>query len=369
MKRTHALLLTAALLSGCSSSEAEIVTSPIKVASYNLYLGADIAPIMAATDGATLIGAVSAAWAQVLANDFTLRAVAIADQIEAEGPDLIGLQEVSIYRVQSPGDAIVGGTVPATDVVFDFLDILLAELASRGLTYAEVSSIENVDVEMPFTFDGGVTFDDLRLTDRDVILAKAGTTTAGPLAMNFSDAVTLPVVVGDPPGIPIMVKRGWCSINAMAGDTWFTFVNTHLETVLDLGIPGIHAYETYYQEGQAVELMGALATFPTPIVLVGDLNSAADGSTSRSYPNTINAGFGDAWTSAMGDGYTCCQDEDLLNADNSVFTERIDFILGNGDISFSGADRIGEEVADKETVLGLWPSDHSGVAATANIPQ
>ncbi|MDP6368396.1 MAG: hypothetical protein QF615_02220, partial [Planctomycetota bacterium] len=120
MKRTHALLLTAALLSGCSSSEAEIVTSPIKVASYNLYLGADIAPIMAATDGATLIGAVSAAWAQVRANDFTERAVAIADQIEAEGPDLIGLQEVSIYRVQSPGDAIVGGTVPATDVVFDF---------------------------------------------------------------------------------------------------------------------------------------------------------------------------------------------------------------------------------------------------------
>lgn len=377
MQRTPALLLIAALVGGCSDSDsdsdAEVLTSPLKVVSYNLYLGADIAPILQASDAAAVVAACSNAWGQVIESDFPARAVAIADQIEAEDPDLIGLQEVTLFRTQDPADFVQPPN--AIDVVYDYLEILQNELTSRGLSYDVVSQIENADIEMPTTIDF-MDFVDVRVTDRDVILAKTGTVTGGPLAVRFSPAVTLSVSIGDDPGTPAdegtltSVHRGWCSINAMAGDTWFTFVNTHLETVLDLGIPGTHPAEAYFQEGQAVELMVALASFPTPVVLVGDFNSAGDGSTSRSYPNTINAGFSDAWTSALGDGYTCCQEEDVANAD-STLTERIDFILGNGGVSFSDADRIGEDVADKVNngVHDLWPSDHSGVVATAHIPQ
>jgi endonuclease/exonuclease/phosphatase family metal-dependent hydrolase len=135
-------------------------------------------------------------------------------------------------------------------------------------------------------------------------------------------------------------------------------VNTHLEALH----PGI-------QVAQGNELLaGPLAT-PLPLVLMGDLNSAADGhgtpgqSNTPTYSTIRAAGFADAWTATRGEnsGFTWGNAEDLRNPAPTL-TERIDFILTRGGIEASIATRVGDAPEDR-TPSGLWPSDHAGVWA------
>ena len=97
----------------------------------NLYLGADLDPVVAAAGAGNpnaLIAAVSDAWATIVGTDFPARAEALADEIEQDKPTLIGLQEVSLYRIGKANDP-----TPAEEVKYDYLKILLGELNSRGL--------------------------------------------------------------------------------------------------------------------------------------------------------------------------------------------------------------------------------------------
>lgn len=60
--------------------------------------------------------------------------------------------------------------MPAAEVVLDFLQLLMDALAGEGLSYRIAAQVENVDSEMSMLTDTG--FDDVRLTDHDVILAR-----------------------------------------------------------------------------------------------------------------------------------------------------------------------------------------------------
>src|SRR4051812_8881776 len=100
----------------------------LDVATFNLYVGADFASILALdpSDPAyfnKLIAGVATAHSQALQSNFPARAEGVAEQIVRRGPDLVALQEVSLIRRQSPGDLIIGGTTPATDVELDYLAI------------------------------------------------------------------------------------------------------------------------------------------------------------------------------------------------------------------------------------------------------
>ena len=71
---------------------------PVKVVTQNLYLGADIFKALEADpdDPLSLPKKVREIYLEIVNTDFNERAGAIADQIEATMPDLVGLQEVSI---------------------------------------------------------------------------------------------------------------------------------------------------------------------------------------------------------------------------------------------------------------------------------
>jgi hypothetical protein len=78
----------------------------IKIMSRNLYLGADIFPVIAAAQDPNPIAtpvAVTNVFQTVQASNFPERAQAIADEIERRRPHAIGLQEVSMWRTQIPG--------------------------------------------------------------------------------------------------------------------------------------------------------------------------------------------------------------------------------------------------------------------------
>src|SRR5262249_23497410 len=152
-----------------------------------------------------------------------------------------------------------GGTTPATEPDLDYLDILMKALKQYGGHYAIAAQIQDVDVEVPFLTES-FTFDDLRLTDRDVILARTDLPPGqfrafNPLAGNFQARLPLPIGVS--------VLRGWCSIDAQVRGRQFRVINTHLEDRLPVPI----------QFAQALELLDVSAQTSLPIILAGDFNS------------------------------------------------------------------------------------------------
>jgi endonuclease/exonuclease/phosphatase family metal-dependent hydrolase len=375
MKRLSALLLGIGLASACRDAD---VTGPdasfaralpatraggVTVMTRNLYLGTDLNPLLAAPP--PLVAFVAAeTFARIQATDFPARAEVLADEIAATNPDLVGLQEATLYRVQTPGDAALGGLTPATTVFQDFLAILLDALRARGLDYHVAVVQENTDVEVPaFTGngpDGLPTFTDVRLTDRDVILARGDVEVSDPEHDHY--AVNQPVVIG---GRPVLFLRGWLSLVASAGGHTFRFFNTHLETEM---FPAV-------QTAQATELIGVTRAVSLPVLLVGDFNSDATGTQTPTYGLLATAGFRDAWLQARPrtGGLTCCHAADLGNEEPTL-DRRIDLVLiGRGFMTpREGEDPlrvhaivVGDEPADR-TPSGLWPSDHAGVVARLN---
>jgi len=265
---------------------------------------------------------------------------------------------------------VIGGTIPATDVLYDYLDLLLEALKDRGLHYEVAGVVENADVELPmFAGLDGTTplFDDLRLTDRDVILAQKGVKTSNVLAANYTNNLIIPIA-----GTSVEFLRGYVAVDANVKGREYRFVNTHLEGQFPAPIPNI-------QGAQAAELAFVLAPETKPIILVGDFNSSPEDLPADLPPYWIltGAGYVDSWSRRVGrpwPGFTCCQDEFLTN-EASWLDERIDLIFVRNDTDFPAfpalgpvkARVVGNRQKDK-TPSGLWPSDHAGVAAKLIIP-
>jgi endonuclease/exonuclease/phosphatase family metal-dependent hydrolase len=370
MKRFNALILGALLAVGCREAGPTgpagslALTLPeagargITVFTRNVYLGADLEAVIVAPLPQLPV-VVAQTFATIQASNFAERAVALADEIVRTRPHLVGLQEVELYRVQSPGDAIQGGTIPATVVAIDFLALLQQALADRGASYVVAAMVQNFDAELPaFT---GVGFDDIRLTDRDVILARHDVAWSNPLGANYT--VNLPINIGGQAGA---ILRGWTSVDATVGGTSFRFFNTHLETQL---APPI-------QVAQAQELLAIAAAQALPAILVGDFNSDAGGGQTPTYDLLTGAGYRDTWLDGGPDtpGFTCCHDPDLRN-ETSQLSQRLDLILAGNGLKLRNAQLVGgvqatvlgDDPADR-TPSGLWPSDHAGVVATLHIP-
>jgi len=315
----------------------------IRVETRNLYLGADLTPVIAAQDFATFIAATTAAWAMVQRNDFHARVKALAAEIAANRPALIGLQEAYTWRTQTPAD---GSATPATQVAYDYVPELLAALKARGLEYRSVAQVELLDFEAP-TLLGN----DARLTDRGVILARKDVNTRNPTGVVFANENLLPVTVL---GQTLLVKRGYVAVDVKHQGEWLRFVSTHLESFH----PGIRML-------QAGELAVALATETRPVVLVGDLNS---------HPGTegaailAGAGFRDVWAELHPGrpGLTCCWPEDLTKS-TPGFSERIDYVLFRGPLEPRAAAVSGADPASR--VAGLWPSDHGGLFAELRLEE
>jgi endonuclease/exonuclease/phosphatase family metal-dependent hydrolase len=335
----------------------------LTVMTRNLYLGADLFAVVEG-DPRQLPLRVIQAWQHILMMNFPERAGSIADEIVAASPQLVGLQEVPLYRIDPSGDAAFGGTNPATVVALDYLTTLQSALAARGQCYNAVASNSLTDVELPAIVSASpLTFIDIRYTDRDVILARCDVPTSDARSGVYADRVVFTV---GPTSIP--APRGWTSTLATVGGVTFRFANTHLETD---GSPAI-------QVAQANELLGVLAAESEPIVLVCDCNSAADGSQTATYGLlTGSGGFVDAWSEAHPDdpGYTSSLPDGFFT--DPLLRTRIDLVLARygfhaspnaGIVGAVHADVVGETPAER-TASGLWPSDHAGVVATLNMPK
>ena len=326
----------------CSTS------NPVTLMTWNIYQGTDLSPIFSATNQTQFVAAVGAAYNRIQATNFTERANSIADEIEESLPDLIGLQEVILLRTQSPSD---GPITPATNVSFDYLQILLDNLAQRGLAYEPIVNQTSTDIEVPGLISTGIV--DIRLTDRDVILARADRdfTFSNLNGSQFVAKLPVTTLFGS-----INIPRSWVSVDiTLDKGEKARLVSTHLEPLSPI-IQGL----------QADELLNGPGNTNLPVIFIGDFNSNAAGTGTPTYSKLIDAGFIDAWTlKGIGSGFTCCQSDDLLNAISSL-NERLDLILFKGNFDIKNIKVIGNQQNDR-TISGLWPSDHAGVVAKINL--
>jgi endonuclease/exonuclease/phosphatase family metal-dependent hydrolase len=364
---------------GGRSPAASAPGKPITVMTRNLYLGADINRPIAAALTAQALGGGTPEILVALANgtevtraivddtDFHVRARLLADEISRTSPDLIGLQEVALWR-SGPLQLDQVGIANATEVDYDFLEILLDELRAQGVQYTAAVVGDRADVESPsFTgspFNGtmGGSMQDVRLTMRDVILVRE----SGSLKVTedhdeiFETNLSLGVL-----GVSFAFDRGYQWADVRSGGRTFRFVNTHLE-----------AFSSDIALAQAHQMVAEATAEDTSTVIACDCNSdPLDDSVKTGIGDTvphkapyelITATYTDQWLlwAPAEEGWTSGLSE-RVDEDVPDWTHRIDMIFGRtaGGAAL-GVDRgevTGTEVTDRDPATGLWPSDHAGV--------
>lgn len=340
----------------------------VDVMTRNLYLGADLAPAIGAPSLEAFVAATGQILREVTANDFPTRAKGLAQEILQEKPDLVGLQEVALWRTGPPSLApVLSGVPTATTVRYDYLQLLLDQLNKGPDRYEVVVTQNEFDLEAPGDENGvpndgpaaeGIPNAEIngRLTMRDVILARigSGVQTANPQSGNFKTLLAVPIL-----GKPLTIKRGWTATDArVRGSDWFRFVNTHLEAFDPAAlVPSIRSL-------QAAELVAPTgpATSDLPVVLLGDLNSDDDTvepGDQQAYRTLLEAGMVERSTD---DPLGCCLRSSLLaeGAGGSVsdFDHQVDHVMTRdpSEITLGSS-----AVTGLLPVNGFWNSDHAGL--------
>ena len=351
----------------------------VTVMTRNLFLGADLDPVLNAPGIPQAIDGAGAIWLELESTRFPERARPLAREIKRAEPDLVGLQEVALWRRQTPSDggappiSPLPGATPATRVRYDFLELLRRALKEVGARYRVVVVQEEFDGELPVDVDGsdatgtgplagfGADFD-ARLTIRDAILLRRGAKLrAGKTAKGHYKTRYEPNVGG----IVIPVDRGWVSLEARIrarvkgrrGCTRptprrFRFINTHLEA---FGDPRI-------REAQARELIAGPLDTRKQVILVGDLNSGVARHNEPEGPGDDLAfrALEDFGMKDNGAVQSCCY-SDVFDA-TQVLDHTVDHVLTKPGLKTKRAFVTGDDRSER-TPSGLWPSDHGGVVS------
>jgi endonuclease/exonuclease/phosphatase family metal-dependent hydrolase len=313
--------------------------APLRVMTYNLYQGSELSHSISAGSISALPAAVAADWADVQASNIPARMAVIAAEIKASHPDLVGLAEAALWRTQSPSNL----AVPAQNVAYDMVAILVKALQAQGASYRAAAIVENFNLQAPGSFPSGSM--DIRITDRVAVLVRSGVKVMHTQTKNFKAMASITAA-----GIKFDIPDGFVAVDAKVGARKLRFVATHLD-----------ALSEPVRTAQATELVKGATKGKTPLVLVGDFNGT---STSAAYKALTQSGLKDTWLQAYPGkpGFTCCHNPYDLTSDTPALNQRIDYVFARGLRPRSLA-VIGTGPADK-TPAGMRPSDHTGLVAT-----
>ncbi len=320
----------------------------VKVMTYNLNEGSDFTEVLSAQTLPEFVEAVQVTLNSVVASNPPLRMQAVAHQIAMTQPDLVGLQEVTTWRV-GPGPN-------PTPVLYDMLQELMGALSEQGQHYYPVVVVNEFQLQGPLPdFVNYVS-----ASDTDVLLARgdqADLQVSNVQSAHFNALLTIPTLLGS-----LTIERGWGSADITLHDQLFRFIVTHLENV----IPQVPA-TLLVQQAQAMELSNIPGNTSLPVIIAGDFNAIANiptDPTFATYQEMLNLGFGDAWTARhpQRPGLTW-QLVDSSPVDTA--TQRIDYIFYRGLVNPRTSSLAGD--AKQDRIDGLWPSDHAGVRALLQV--
>jgi len=319
----------------------------LKVMTRNLYLGANLTPIFNAPVPGAIPLAVAGVWTNVVASGPQQRMDQVAQEILAERPHIVGLQEAVLWRTQTPASLS-----PATDAQFGgaFYQLLQNSLGALGLSYATYAVAQNGNNELPGLNLASPNFlTDYRLTDYDAILVRNDVQVLGSGAVNFAAQSVLSVA-----GIPVTSPRSYGYVDVVMSGIQIRAFNTHLDPLFGP-----------INEAQGLELIDALDASPFRQVVMGDFNTVTEFGTTEVYQNMLNAGAADAWLDqGTGDGFTW-RDDPLLNDPSILFSQRLDYIFHRGGFETLDVDLIGD--IPFSNTRPMWPSDHAGLVATLRV--
>jgi endonuclease/exonuclease/phosphatase family metal-dependent hydrolase len=309
----------------------------LRVASYNLYLGADLSRVFDVQDEDELTTNVGVIYTQLVTTDFPLRVDSIAAVLVRELIDVAGLQEVARWTRTST-DA------PEPETWRDFLSLLLDALDRAGSPYDAHAVNRN--------FEGGaaVSHDEsMGVSGSNVILVRraSGVRVTGERTGGYTDKLRITTGIE---GLGFEVARGWGWVDAVVDGRPFRFVDTHFE-----------AFDERARDADRDELLALIGDTDVPVVVVGDFNSP---------PTTVGmpAEYADAWLAAGNDpagGFTFGQAPDLSNTESGM-RERIDYVFVRG-ANVVGCRVSGDAQSDRTGAARLWPSDHACLVAELSI--
>jgi endonuclease/exonuclease/phosphatase family metal-dependent hydrolase len=313
----------------------------VTVMTQNLDEGTDFTPLFTAASVPAFVSAATAIFDEVVASDIPSRARLVAREIAAAKPDVVSVQEASLWQWQSA----IG---PAS---IDALGALERALAAEGAHYAPALVLDEFSGAAPVQGFGQVSF-----LDRDALLVRTDQP-PGQLRIanvqggHYATVLSIPTVVGT-----VTVPRGWISADLTVRGRTVRVIATHLES-----------FSAAVQQAQGHELVAGPAHTSLPVIIAGDLNTgplASGGFLTPTYQQILAAGFTDTWplTNPGVAGMTnAFHAEDPYGP--SVPDKRIDLVLVNGNLR-----PVSDTLTGTSAVDGLWPSDHAGVVARIQIP-
>jgi endonuclease/exonuclease/phosphatase family metal-dependent hydrolase len=271
------LLAAGGVLAADHSSNISIMTQNMDDGTDQTYV---LAAALGAIPGFTIPDAVDLTFAELQASRLPARANALATQIAQRKPDILALQEASLWRV--------GPTVGnASTILYDQLTNLVSALNNLGVPYLVVA----VNAVSDFALAGNQV-PALRFTDRDALLVRAD---LGPPSFNVSNIHSRIFEASLPfPQLGAQIYDGWIAADIHSGNRQFRLLTTHLLSP----IPGVDA-ATQVQVAQAQELLHEIRNSTVPVVMCGDFNSDALQSggpdTTPTTPLIQAAGFSEVW--------------------------------------------------------------------------
>ena len=391
MKRLLVTLLVA--LSIFSIAPVQASDSQVKVMTRNLYLGADVGIAM------DLIPNLSAAaqfmWDQVKKTDFNKRAPKLAAEIIANNPDVVGLQEATIWFCKK-------NLFSKRTEVFNFTKQFLAATKAQGSEYvlAQKDGITALNTgfsiaAVPFItmVHDPETFQPLFGQDS----AACGFEIADALAIR-ADLAEKVLKVGNSeyeqkytivPTI-MSIYRGYTWADIQIGNSPVRFVTTHLESLWDENkVPNAAI--------QAKQLLADLINTKNPIIVMGDFNSdprdprmpanpnpgeqpvasdACPAGTSKcnAYLLMTEAGYTDSGPDPLlPENYTWGMNALLTGPDpvrlkvaeqlgnRAGYTDRLDYVFVKNGVTVSSATLVGASAPNNLN------TDHAGVVALLEI--
>ncbi len=340
------------IVSAGSYSQANASDRLLTTMTRNMDEGTDFGPIFSSTSFSQFATEVANAYLEVQASNIPERSAAIADEIAARQPYLIGLQEVSIWRT----GPLFGH---ANTVTYDALQSLLQALEARGQHYSVIKTVIEFEGEAPSALGIEVGF-----TDLDVVLARSDLSVSELQLSNVQGQHFVTNLTCPSPVLGIVtIPRGWISVDGKLRGKEFRFITTHLESFH----PGVQA-------AQASELVLGPANTDSPVIICGDLNTEAPGGNpalNAAYQIVLSGGFSDVWSilHPTDPGFTWpLHGEDPFTS-VSTPSQRIDLILsreGRKGLGALTADLTGNHSTDL-TQSGLWPSDHAGLQSVFKL--
>jgi Endonuclease/Exonuclease/phosphatase family len=283
-KFAHFLLVLAFLtlspIPPVTASDSQQVT----VMSRNIYLGADVGVAMKLLPN--FPAAAQFMWDQVRATDFSKRAPKLAAELAYAKPDVVGIQEATIWYCKKD---LWSGKVE----VFNFLDQLVAETKKTGIGYSIARDPSSTNTS---AFNPGYSIAAIpyltKVVDPEIFqpLFKQNSASCG---FTIGDAILVRddrksdvLLVGNSEYkttysiIPTLmtIYRGYSWLDLKVAGSRVRIVTTHLESIWDQDkIPNSVL--------QAEQLIDDLKTTSLPLIVMGDFNADPRDPRSSTEPN------------------------------------------------------------------------------------